>query len=227
MILSKLIYDVREAVKEFTDDSELDNRYIIYLYNIKRVKYLRQDLNNYQKTVDNSILQSFCLSLEEVSANECNVNYDCKTLLRSTQRVPTPIELHTKVGITKIKPTNRLSIPFSFINKDKVAYLDGATFKSSLYAFFDVDEYIYIVSANDEAYKLLDCITVTGIFEDPLELANYQNCCGCINNTCFDEMESDYPLQPHYIDIIRKEIINDLLQLKQIKEDKDNDSNDI
>lgn len=221
------MYDIREAVKEFTDDSEIDDRYIIYLYNIKRVKYLRQDLNNYQKTVDNSILQSFCLSLEEISANECDVNYDCKTLLRSTQRVPTPIELHTKVGITKIKPTNRLSIPFSFINKDKVVYLDGATFKSSLYAFLDVDEYIYIVSADDEAYKLLECITVTGIFEDPLELANYQNCCGCTNTTCFDEMESDYPLQPHYIDVIRREIINDLLQIKQIKEDKDNDSNDI
>jgi hypothetical protein len=228
MILSKLIYDVREGIKEYTDDSEVSNRYIIHLYNIKRAKYLRQDLNNYQKTADNSILQSFCLSLEEVSANECNVEYDCKTLLRSKQPIPTPLELHTKVAITKIKPTNRLSIPFNMVTKDKVAYLDGATFKSSLYAFIDVDEYIYIVSKNDESYKILDCITVTGVFEDPLELANYQNCCGCSTSTvCFDELESEYPLQPHYIDLIRREIVNDLLQLKQIKEDKENNSNDI
>lgn len=229
MILNKLVYDVREAIKEYTDDSEVDDRYIIYLYNIKRVKYLRQDLNSYQKTVDNSILQSFCLSLEEVSGNECDIDYDCSTLLRSTKPVPTPIDLHTKVGITKIKPTKRIALPFSFISKDKVAFIEGATFKDSLYAFLDTDEYIYIVSPNNNSYKLLECITVTGVFEDPLELSNYSSCCGCDSDesSCFDEMTSDYPLQPHYIDIIRDEIIQELLQVKQIREDKTNDTNDI
>ena len=228
MKLKKLIYDVREGVKEFTDDSEVDNRYIIYLYNIKRVKYLRQDLNNHQRTIDNSILQTFCLSLEEVSSNECSVNYDCQTILKSKQPIPTPIELHIRTGITKIKPTNRLAIPFNIINKDKVPYIDGASFKRGLYAFIDTDEYIYIISPDKESYKLLECITVTGIFEDPLELSNYQNCCDCSTpSVCFDELETDYPLQPHHIDTIRREIINDLLQIKQIREDKENDSTDI
>ena len=228
MKLDKLIYDVREGIKEFSDDSEVSDRYIIYLYNIKRVKYLRQDLNNHQKSIDNSILQTLCLPVEEISSNECDINYDCKKILRTTLKVPTPIDLHVKSGIIKVKPTNRLTVPFSIISKDKVAMLDGATFKSSLYAFIDVDEYIYIVSPDEDSYKLLECITVTGIFEDPLELSNYNNCCGCsIPVPCFDELETDYPLPSHHIDSIRREIINDLLQVKQIKEDKENDSNDI
>lgn len=228
MKLSKLVYDVREGIKEFSDDSEISDRYIIYLYNIKRVKYLRQDLNNHQKSIDNSILQTLCLAVEEVSANECNVDYDCKKILRTTLKVPTPIDLHVKSGIIKVKPTNRLAVPFSIISKDKVSMLDGATFKSSLYAFIDSDEYIYIVSPDESSYKLLECITVTGIFEDPLELANYNDCCSCDEPTsCFDELETEYPLPSHHIDSIRREIINDLLQVKQIKEDKENDSNDI
>jgi len=76
----ELAYDIREAVKAFSDDTELDNRYILYLYNIKRAKYLKQDLNNYQKTIDNSIKQTFCLDLEVVSANECSLDYDLVVL---------------------------------------------------------------------------------------------------------------------------------------------------
>ena len=228
MKLDKLIFDVREGIKAYSDDDEVSDRYIIYLYNIKRVKYLRQDLNNHQKSIDNSILQTLCLAVEEVSASECNVDYDCKKILRTTLKVPTPIDLHIKSGITKIKPTNRLAVPFSIISKEKVPMLDGATFKSSLYAFIDTDEYIYIISPDEESYKLLECVTITGVFEDPLELGNYNDCCNCGTPTpCFDELESEYPLQPHYIDIIRAEIINDLLKVKQIREDKENDSNDI
>ena len=51
MILSKIIYDIKESLKEYTDDSELDNRYIIHLFNIKRAKYLRQQLNALETSI--------------------------------------------------------------------------------------------------------------------------------------------------------------------------------
>lgn len=224
MILEKLTYDVKEAVKAYNDDSELDTRYIIYLYNIKRAKYLRQALNNYQRTVDNSIKQTLCLTLEEVDMSECSVDYDCGTLLRTTQVVPKPLELDSKVAITKVKPTTRISQPFNFISKSKAAYIDNAPYSNSIYAFIDVDNYIYVYSKSD-AYKVLDCITVTGVFEDPLSLSAYTNCCGCTDSAsvCYDEASSDYPLQPHFIDLIREEIIKDLIRGIQLPEDTEND----
>lgn len=223
--LDEIVYDVREAINAFSDDTEVSDRYIIYLYNTKRAKYLRQDLNNYQKTVDNSILQTLCLGLELVSIDECD-NDDCLTILRTKQPIPTPLELHTKVAITKVKPTNRISKAFNFITKDKMQFIEGATFGNAIYAFLDDDNYIYVHS-NQEGYKLLECITITGVFEDPLELSNYSNCCNCgtVNN-CFDEMTSNYPLQPHYVDLIREEIVQLLLRKLQIPEDKTNDSTD-
>ena len=83
--VNEIIYDVREAVRQTTDDTDISDRYILYLYNIKRSKYLRQDLNNLQKTIDISILQTLCLELEEVSINECGLDLDCQTIMRTKQ----------------------------------------------------------------------------------------------------------------------------------------------
>lgn len=225
---AELIYDVREGISAYSDDSEYSDEYILYLYGIKRAKYLRQDLNNYLRSKDNSILQTLCLGVELVSANECSLNLTCNKVLRTVKPLPIPLELHTKVAITSVKPTDRLAIPFNFITKDKVAFIEGSTFKSGVYAFLDVDNYIYLTSLEDN-YKLLECITITGVFEDPLSLKEYSNCCNCDDDssTCFNELESTYPLQPHYIDLIRKEIISDLAKEMSIPEDKENDSNNI
>ena len=226
--LSELTYDILEAIKEYSDDSEIDQRYITYLYNIKRAKYLRQDLNNFQKTTDLSIQQTFCLEMEEVSADTCGVSFFCDTVMRSKQPVPKLIELHTNVALTKVKPTTRTAQSFNLIPIGKVPFYAYAPYSNSIYAFLDTDNHIYLISKNT-AHKLIDCISVTGIFENPLDLVDYKNCCGCNENfvtACYNEMESDYPLQPHYIDVIREEIIRDLLRTKQVPEDKTNDAND-
>lgn len=226
MILNKIVYDVREAVKAYSDDSDLDNRYIIYLYGIKRAKYLRQDLNNMNRTIDNSIQQKLCLDMEIVSTNSCGLDFECETIVRSKQPVPKLLELHTKSSIINVTPTNKIAIPFNFINKNRIYYLEGASFPNSIYSFLDVDGYLYIYSQN-EIFKEITCITLIGVFEDPLELKNYFNCCNCNEPvSCFNEMTSDYPLQPHYIDLIKNEIVNELTNRLQLPSDNTNNGSD-
>lgn len=224
-LLKELIYDVREAVREYQDDSELDNRYITYLYNIKRAKYLRRELNNYSRSIDNSSQQTLCLSMELVDGDDCGD--DCPKLLRSTLVLPKPLELHSKVAIARVRPSNKISIPFNFITKERIAFIEGTSFVDSLYAFIDTDNYLYVYSLGD-GYKLLDCVTVTGVFEDPISLADYPACCDCtaFTNPCYNELEDDYPLPPHFIDVIREEIVKDIVRTMTINEDKENDSND-
>lgn len=225
--LNQIVYDIREALKQYSDDSEISDRYIIYLYNNKRSKYLRRDLNDYSKSIDNSIQQTFCIGVEEVSVTECGVDLDCETILRTIKPLPKPLELHTKTAITKVKPISRVSLPFNFISKEKAYYLDGSRFPNSIYAFLDTDGYIYLYSKSMD-YKLLECISITGIFEDPLSLEGFSTCSnsGVDDTPCFNKDESEYPLQPHYIDLIRKEIITDLMGEHQNKEDKINNSTD-
>jgi hypothetical protein len=226
MKISKLIYDVRTAIRDTVDDQRFSDRFIIYLYNLKRSKYLRNDANNLQKLIDNSILQKFCMELEEVTVNECGLDYECGTIMRTTETIPIPIELHLRSAITEVKPSVKITKPFNFVNKERAVWSQFSPFAESIYAFLDVDNYIYLVSKS-ETVKMIDCITVTGIFEDPLELQNYKNCCGCDDaKPCFDENETEYPLQAHHIDNIRSEIIQTLIGSLNIPEDKTNDAND-
>jgi len=223
---AQLIYSVREGVSQYTDDSNLSDRYIMYLFNLKRSKYLRNDLNNLQKTIDLSVTQSLCLELEEVSANECGIEYDCGTIMRSKQKLPQPLELHLKTAIINIRPTNRISIPFNFVNKEQAIWSKYSPFGNSIYAFLDNDNYIYLVSESN-AVKLIDCISVTAIFEDPLLLRDYKTCCGCeIVKQCYDDLTTDYPLQAHHVDSITEEIIKTIVRKLQIPEDENNNAND-
>jgi hypothetical protein len=226
MTLDKIIYDVREALKKYTTDDELDDRYIIHLFNIKRAKYLRQDLNNYQRTTDISVTQTICMETECVTANECNVDYDCGSILRTKEKVPKPLELHIKSAITAVKPTTRLSVPFNFITKQKAVYSQYSPFSNAIFAFLDNDMHIYIVSKLPDV-NLIDCISVTAVYEDPLELMNFKTCCGCDDPLpCFSISTTDYPLQPHYVDLIKLEIVNEIAKLSTLNEDKENDADD-
>ena len=223
--LAKLVYDIRTAIRDTVDDQKFSDRYILHLYNLKRSKYLRNDANNLQKLIDNSILQKFCMDMEEVSVNECNLDYDCDTIMRSTTTIPLPLELHLKSAITEVKPSVKITKPFNFVNKERAVWSQYSPFAESIYAFLDTDKYIYLISKS-ETVKLIDCITVTGIFEDPLDLQNYKNCCGCDDaKPCFDEDATEYPLQAHHIDAIRSEIIQTLVGSLNIPEDNTNNAN--
>jgi hypothetical protein len=225
MIIERIVYDVREQLRQFSDDGDIDDRYIIHLYNIKRARYLRQDLNNYQHTTDISVTQTLCMATEVVSANECGLEYDCETILRTVDKIPTPLDLHLKSAIIAIKPTTRLAVPFSFTTKQKAVYSKYSPF-NTVYAFLDNDMYIYIVGKQAEL-NLIECVTVTGIFEDPLALMDYSTCCGCDDaKPCYDMYTTNYPLQPHYIDFIKAEIIKELTISVNTPQDRENDSDD-
>jgi hypothetical protein len=224
--IAQITYGVREGIKEYTDDSNISDRYILYLFGIKRSKYLRNDLNNLQKTIDNSILQTLCLELEEVSINQCNIEYDCGTIMRTKQKVPKPLELHLKSAITNVKPTNRTAVPFNYVNKERAIWSKHSSFGQAIYAFLDDDQYVYLVSES-KSVKLIECVSVSGIFEDPLELRQYKNCCGCeIPKVCFNDLTTDYPLQAHHVDNISEEIIKKLIGRIQLPEDETNNADD-
>lgn len=225
MTEAQLTYDVREAIKQTIDDSNISDRYIMYLWNLKRSKYLRQDLNNLQKTVDNSVIQEFCLEMKESSISDCNIDYDCGTIMKSIKPIPKPLELHIRSGITKVKPTTKIALPFNFLNKERAIVSHFSPFGSSIYTFLDSDLHIYMISTSITV-KLIDCLTVAGIFESPEQLKNYKNCCGCNDVTCYDPLTTEYPLPAHHIDAIRTEIIQTLIGTLNLPEDNINNSND-
>lgn len=226
MKLLNLIYSVREAVKEFTDDSELDDRYITHLLDIKRAKYIRQDLNNFAKPIDNNIIQSLCIPLVETSAFDCDIDIECNLLLRSKYKIPNTFITSTKNAILTVRSINKLEKPFLFIDELRLPFVNYAMFPNKIYTFLGSDNYIYVFS-NDTSFKLLDCVLIKGVFESPVDLIGLETCCeDCTEtNTCFT-YESDYPLPSHLIDVVLQDVKNELLNIKKVPEDRTNDATD-
>lgn len=226
MRLDKIIYDIRESTKEHIDDSEIDDRYIIHLLNVKRAKYLRQELNNSQRTFDNTVVQTLTMSLELVSTDECNIGLSCNKILRTCKIVPDTLHLHSRDAVLRVSSVDRMSKPFNFVSRDRILYSNNSSFPGSIYTFLHDDGYIYI-NSKDSSVNLLECISITAIFEEPTELSNFSKCCNCEQNNiekCFN-ITDEYPIQPHILDIIIEEIVLKILRNKQIPEDKVNDGN--
>ncbi len=225
MTLNELAYSIREGVKEYQDDSELDDEYIFYLVGITRAVYLKQRLNQLRYVGDLSMQQTICVPLEVVSEAECGET-DCKTILRSTIEIPDVFQLSNKPGIVRVGPTSRLSRGFNFVTREKAVYASNSKFPNEIHAFLHDDNRMYLTSQR-KGFKLLDCISVSGIFEDPLEVAKFQDCCNCPTaTTCFNPDVDEYPIPPELVKFIRQDVINELLVHKDIPEDKQNNAND-
>jgi len=219
---SEVIYDIREGLKKYTDDSELDDRYIGYLLNAKRAKYLNQKLNQLGRNFNNIVLQTFCLETEVVSANECGLGFECDNMVRTKKPIPETIQLIDKDAIERISPSNRLSQKFNMIPREKAPHYLNSPYSHKIKAFIHNDGHIYFISSK---MIFLECVTVSGVFFNPLDLQNYKDCCNCDDsNKCFDLDVTDYPLQSELLDLVRLEVIKELAGLDNIPEDKDNDA---
>lgn len=225
MTLDKIVYDIREALKQYSDDSELDDRYIIYLVNIKRQKYLKQKLDNIARRFNSAILQTLCLKTEIVSVNECGLSLNCDTIVRTAEPIPNLLQMSTKDALQRVSPSDRLSQKFNLIDRERAPLYLNSNYKNKIKTFLHDDGHLYFVSAQP---LMLECVSITGVFEDPTELGTYNNCCDCDNaQPCYNYLTSDYPLQGDLIDLVRSDIINERASLsKNIKEDKTNNAND-
>lgn len=222
----ELIYDIKDYMKAYSDDTELSNEHIMYLYRKKRAKYLRQLLNDYTRKFDNVILQSFCIGVEEVSKALCSIDVGC-TILRTKQPIPTLLDLRSRDSLVGIGPSLIASERFKIIKEEQAPYILDKKYANGIYSFLGSDGYVYFIS-NDDAHLLLECIYITGLFEDPEELESFTDCCSgdCQDaEPCFTE-DSEYPLQGFLVDDISNEIKKELVARLQIPEDKNNNSDD-
>lgn len=225
MKLDKLIYSVREAVKAYQDDSELDDRFIIHLLDIKRAKYIRQSINNFQYTIDNSIIQKICVPVESASEYICEEDEFCNVVLRSKYKIPNTFSNAVKNSLLSVKGRKLFTKPFNLITVNKMPLIQHSKFPNNIYAVLETDGYLYLFS-NSNDFMLLNCVVIEGIFESPLELLDLETCCeNCSSSNCFD-YDSDYPIPSHLIDNIITDVVQYLVNTDKLKEDKENNSTD-
>jgi hypothetical protein len=163
------------------------------------------------------------MELEWVEPHNCcfEIPVGCK-VLRTKQKLPNPIELHHSKTITSVGPILITERRFTLINFSRVPYIGHTNVSKNLVYAFVLDGYIYVISKNSQQLALLERIMIRGIFEDPTALAELTACDG---KPCWSP-DDVYPLNQWMWEYIKPQILQQLLQKRQMPKDDNNNNND-
>ena len=145
--------------------------------------------------------------------------------MRTKRPLPDLLQAGDKEALTRISPSNRLSQKFNVITQEKASGYLNSPFNTKIKAFLHTDNHLYFISSLPVH---LSCVSITGVFEDPTALQDYSNCCDCDSETskCFDYDTIDYPITTELLNLVRTDVIKELIGKEQMPEDKNNNSDD-
>jgi len=223
LTLRDLHSQLDEMLNVNNSDSTFSTLYYTDLINEQRSLFIRNEYNK-KREIDPNVQQEIpCLDLELVDPHNCcvEVPFGCK-ILRTVKPIPNTIEFHHSKGITSVGPVIITAKRFSLIDYKRVPYIGmGRTTSKTIYAFL-YDNYIYVIS-KDPQVNLLEKIAIRGIFEDPTALSEFTDCSN--NNACWT-YDSSYPLNQWMWAYMKPQIMQTLLQKRQIPVDDNNNNDD-
>lgn len=226
MNIYEIIYAIKEAIKEYTDDTKYTDDYLVYLVRLKRGFFLRREYNVAQRIVDQEISQTICMPLnlvEDTECPECWFDTDDCEVVRTIDPLPNTLELTNKNLILRVAPIGVMKRKFDLVSREKAVYAgEGNYEKNTIFAFYHSNGHIYLKSKTD-FYKSMDAISVTAVFDNPMDAEKFK--CGG-DTACWDSTIDSYPIKEWMTDLIIKEIIRDIILTKSIPEDETNNAND-
>lgn len=214
----ELIYSVKSILRGglISDDDKYSDRQVAFLLDAARAALLRQQVNKGQSLSENNIQHIKCMPLESVDTSfDPNFNLDCKVYKTQTP-IPKPIEAKGKDLITNITAPEFGGFNYEFIPYSRLPYARYTRFKRPLAVMFN--SYIYVVDA-----PYTEQITISGIFEEPNQLSEYDDCAG---DQCFT-WDSVYPLSSHLVDPCIKMVVEELTLGLKVMQDRTNSGNQV
>ena len=194
-----LVYQIIEFASSGTVPTDLNVSYELALQWIKEQRsiLIGQSLNKKDAINDSWVQYIPCLKLSQVDESEC---CDCPSgcyVMKSTQKLPSTIDTYLDNWLVSVITPGGIQISKS--NPIKQRYVKYNKFTSKIRNYYVKNDYLYVINE-----KFLDSVNVSGLFENPEEVANFTDCSGV---ACFDE-DSDYPvsltLASQIVDIINK-----------------------
>jgi len=203
-----------------SDDGNISNEQIIFIFNQYRAKLIREDLEK-KRSIDPQIVQNLgCVEVECVDAYECCDILSYTTILRSKKPLPKSIEGYNKNYLIFVGTVDKAT---SFMVTSEAQARWGGnnkyTGKTPKAYIRDNDRYLYLINAPAG----IELITVDIIAENPKEAAKFTT---CADTPCFTE-DMEYPISAHMIPIINSLMAqNELRLLSGSSTDITNDTKD-
>ena len=172
----------------------------------KRATLLRNDFTK-NKMIYQQLVQSIdCIKMEKVSSNECcsvDLGDDCK-VSKSVEKVPTPLRMKENSSPFNYVGGINMTTPFTYTLPEKVPFMMGRRYgkKNRIYYAY-VNEHIYAFHLYGQS--AVEKISLRGIWEDPVELAELKTCSGEACATI-----DDFPIPRDMEDPIKRLIYDEL-----------------
>ena len=223
MTENELIFSILSKIKPYlSDDTDIEPREIAFQVSVQRALLIRNELNK-SRTIDPDIIQDLgCVAMEAADPAECcDVSTGCK-VMRTVLEIPTTIELHNDIGITRIGPINKTLKEYSRTTLEGAKWVgNGKYTKNEIYAYI-TNNRVYLVSNNDK-HKFIDYINIRGVFENPSDIIPFTNC--STGTSCYSS-DDKYPLKSWMFSYIEDIIVNKYLPTYNIPTDISNDGVD-
>lgn len=224
--LNEIVYDVLGDVKSsrITDDANITTDKVKYIVHVQRSMWLNRRLTKpgYMSTED--IIQDLgCIPVEMADTAECcDVNSGC-SVLRTSKKIPTPVNGNTDTMITRIGPVDKIGSPFQRVSYSEVPYVGNGKFnKKHVFATYMNDRIYLIFGPDNYEARMIEHLNARGVFEDPQEVREFTKCSG---DPCYTD-DLRYPVPENLIPFIKQQVFQQLVSNEQMPEDQKNDSND-
>ena len=205
--LNEMIYDIKNpGFGGFqSDDVQLSDRQVAYWINDARDALIGQLLSS-GKAIPDSIVQHLeCVELECVDASECCEITTCHSILKSTQKLPRTIQRNDRNTILSVETLDKVK-SFSETTYSRAKVNKYNKYTGDKPRWFIKNDYLYVINE-----KILEYVSVSGIFEDPTEAILFTKCDG---SPCFT-WDSDYPVTQRMSRLITSMVLQERLGIVQ------------
>ena len=215
---AKLIYDILDIASSgaMPTGFRVEEEQILYWINQTRAQLISQAIQKREDISDTWLQQINCFEMIKTDISDCcEIPSGC-TGFRSKLKIPNSIEggdinyyFVTSITGDPIQEMNRFSQKYKKFNK----------YTGNTKGWFVKNNYLYMVNGNGVKY-----VTLTGLFEDPSELAKYRTCSG---DTCWT-YDSAYPVGAKLASEITNIVVKTkILPFMQFPLDDKNDANNL
>ena len=208
-----------------SDDSRLTSRHIYNKLITTRAKLLVQRANKKQRISQWNYQTLPCVALEKVPVHDCPClpPIGCD-IYRTKYPLPKPL---TSLNTTLIQSVLSLdgSLSFDEILMHNVKNKKGSKYTKYKPDYFIKNEYLYLILVRG-----IDLITITALFQDPVEAYQYPSYCeeDCEDcQDCESPLDKEFPIDSELVDTLISLAVQELIiMFSQAKEDTLNNSRD-
>tara|TARA_R110000772_G_scaffold109993_8_gene213410 strand:+ start:121 stop:837 length:717 start_codon:yes stop_codon:yes gene_type:complete len=227
MLASEIIYNIKNLIAGGiqSDDESISNRQLMFIIDYYRARLLKQDQEKGRFMQSLYVQNLGCVGVSQQDKNneKCATDEAEDCILRTTLKLPKPLESHTGINITFVGNSN--GKPFQHKSHNAMHWKSAAKWTGKEPAWYFQSGYVYLI---DPPTKMFSNMNVQGIFESPQKAQEFRTCdCPENNEPCLTGFDFEYPLPLHHVDTIVKLIAQtELSVLSAIPVDNSNNSVD-